>query len=532
MKKKMKWADKLGWQELALIGLVLFMAISHFAYVYISRQYPVWDENHYMTIAIGFYDLFHKSIFTIFHQTLTLSDYRQPLFGFILSLPLLLLGTEHAYKISLLTNGLYYLGSIVGVYFLAREYFSKSSSLLAAVIFAWSGKTLYYLHYTYSETAVTTWIVWATLFIVKAHFLTNRKYVILAGLMTALAVLTRWIAMPFLVCQIAVCFIGALYIFWKQSKQRNRIFINALLFISITGIVPIIIYYYPNFKAFSDYILRNRINEADWVTEYKFAEMVNTFSARSIMYYFNIISQNTIFLFIPFLIGVLVALRYVKKYLYPLIFFFGGYGFLTFIILWKEDRTIVPIYPSVAILSVVIFDHIKNRVIRTIAMIGVAVFAVVSFFGASWGVGPMGHQGLKDVVLPAFIHHPRRIYLTPHVWKPNPEYVNVYQVIQAIEQDKTFGQKAELVKLFTFEPVDNALNSILLYEKRNLVTLVTIPKEVDAMNADDYAVLEKADYMLTKGELLTDAMSLHMTLLKTIFVPIDGSTMYLYKRSE
>jgi hypothetical protein len=160
----------------------------------------------------------------------------------------------------------------------------------------------------------------------------------------------------------------------------------------------------------------------------------------------------------------------------------------------------------------------------------VAVFAVLSFFGASWGAGPMGHRGLKDVVLPAFIHHPRRIYLTPQVWKPNPEYVNVHLIINAIENDKKTSQKSILVKLFTFEPVDNALNSILLYEKRDLVTLVTIAKPADTMSSDEYGIVEKADYLLTKGEPLPAALTAHVFLLSKILVPIDGTTMYLYSR--
>ena len=531
MKRKTKWIKDVSWQELALIGFVGFMAFSHFLYVYLCRQYPVWDENHYMTVAIGFYDLFHTNIGTIFQKIFTLSDYRQPFFGFILSLPLLVFGTAHAYKLSLLTNGLFYLGTVVGVYFLAREYCSKTSSLLAAVIFAWSGKSLYYLHYTYSETAVTTWIIWAAFFIVKSKYLLNRKYVFLAGLMTAFAALTRWIAMPFLVCPIIIFGIGAMYKWWNNQKVRKTIILNGVLFVAVAVVFPFLVYYLPNFRAFTDYVSRNRANEADWVIEYKFAEMVNPFSTRSIMYYFNIISQNTIFLFLPFFIGVLAALRYLKKYFYPLIFFLGGYGFLTFFVLWKEDRTIVPIYPAMAVLSVIFFDHIKHKCFRIILLIAVTIAATLSFFGASWGFGPMGKQGLKDIVLPAFIHHPRRIYLTPQVWKPNMEYVNVYQIIQAIEQDKTTHERALLIKLFSFEPVDNALNSIFLYEKRNLVNLITISKEVDAMNVDERMTLEKADYILTKGEFLNDAV-LHMELLKPIYVPIDGSTMYLYSRGR
>lgn len=517
-RRKNNICTKASWQFLALIGLCIFMAMSHSLYVLLSRQYPVWDENHYMSLAIGFYDLFHKNIQTIWSQIWTIGNLRQPLYGFILSLPLFLFGTEHAYKIALLTNGVFYIGSIVGVYFLAREFCSKTPSLLAATLYAWYGNVLFYLHYTYSETAVTTWIVWATVFLVRSKFFSLRRPTVYAGIMTACALLTRWIAVPFLLGQGIVCLTRAVFGFFQKPKQRKLLFTNLILFITVGVIIPIVVYYLPNFKPFSEYIWRNRQHGAEWVAQFKFTEMANPLSTRSLMFYFNIISQNTIFLFVPFIIGILVAFRYTKKYLYILAAFAAGYGFLTLFAIWKEDRFIVPVYPVMAILSVVLFDHMKNRLLRMVLMIIVAFCAALSFFGASWGFGPMGTRGLMDVVLPAAIKHPRRIYLTPLVWKPNPEYVNVHLVIDAIATDKKDKKKAVLLKTFTYEPIDNALNAIVTYEKRDLVSIVSSP-------------IESSDYILTKDSPLPKSVK-NCVLMETIFVPIDASTVYLYKNTK
>ena len=532
-KKTLPGWKKLDWQDISLIAFILFMAVSHTLYVFISRQYPVWDENHYMSLAIGFYDLFHQSAGEIIRKIWTLSDYRQPLYGFILSLPLFLFGTLHAYKIALLTNGLLYAASIIGVYLLARQWCPKTTSLVAAMIFAWYGNVLFYLHYTYSETAVTACIVWATLFFVRSHFFTNRKFTCWAALLTTAAVLTRWIAVPFLVGPLAVCGIGAVITWIQDKKQRSVIVYNLLWFFALGVALPFFVYYLPNIKPFGAYLWRNRYYAPEWVAQFKDASMANPFSVRSLMFYFNIISQNTIFLFIPLAIGSVVALTHLKKYIYPLVLFICGYGFLTIFAIWKEDRFIVPLYPIMAILSVIVLDHIRNKWFRTLCVLYLMIVSTISFFGASWGYGPMGKRGLTDIVLPEFIRHPRRIYLTPIVWRPNVEYVNVHQIMDAISRDKETKEKQRLVKTFVYEPVDNALNAIVLYEQRDVVTVETVATTSSMMTDEVWRKTKQdADYILTKTTSVPEIYTENLILLRSIFVPIDSSTLYVYKNNR
>lgn len=521
------------WQKVWLCGFIVFIAVSYALYVAMCRQYPVWDENHYMSLALGFYDLFHKNVGDIIQKIWTLSDYRQPLYGFIISLPLFVFGTSHAYKIALLTNGLFYIGSIIGVYLLAREWCSKTTSLVASMVYAWYGNVLFYLHYTYSETAVTTCIVWATLFFVRSHFFTNRKYTRWAGVLTAGAVLTRWIAVPFLVGPLAVCGIGAVITWIQNKKKRRLITYNLLWFVAIGVAVPFFTYYLPNIKPFGAYLWRNRYYAPEWVAQFKDASMANPFSVRSLMFYFNVISQNTVFLFIPLAVGTVVAALHLKKYIYPLALFVSGYGFLTVFAIWKEDRFIVPLYPIMAVLSVIVVNHIRNKWLQICCIVYLVLFSTLSYFGASWGYGPMGKRGLTDIVLPALIHHPRRIYLTPIVWKPNVEYVNVHQIIYAIIADKKTPEKKLLVKTFTYEPIDNALNAIVSYEQRDVVALQTVATSSSQMTDELWNKTNlDADYILTRSIPVPEMHKRDCTLLQSIFVPIDGSTMYVYKNKR
>ncbi|MFH0749522.1 MAG: hypothetical protein V1917_01230 [Candidatus Gottesmanbacteria bacterium] len=74
------------------------MIVSYSVYVLICHKYSVWDENHYMSLAVGFYDLFHQGIWEMVRKIWTISGYRQPLYGFILSLPLCVFGTIKQYS--------------------------------------------------------------------------------------------------------------------------------------------------------------------------------------------------------------------------------------------------------------------------------------------------------------------------------------------------------------------------------------------------------------------------------------------------
>lgn len=532
MKKSIHKVHHFGLQEISLIALILLMAVSHTLYVLICRQYPVWDENQYMSLAIGFYDLFHKNIGTIWTQILTISDLRQPLYGFMLSVPLFIFGTAQSYKIALLMNGIFYLGSTVGIYLLTRQWCSKTASLLSAIIFAWYGNVLFYLHYTYSEMAATLWIVWATLYIVRSHFFTKRRETIIAGILTACAALTRWIALPFLIGPLAVCGIGALVEWWKYKKLRRTIMYHLLYFFVLGVLLPFFLYYLPNIKPFGDYVWRNRYYAPEWVAQFKDASMANPFSIRSLMFYFNIISQNTVFLLLPFLIGICFAIIHPKKYFYPLITFICGYGFLTIFAIWKEDRFIVPLYPVMASLSVIFFDSFRKKWMKTVCVFYLVGVSMMSFYGASWAYGPMGSRGLKDIVLPSFITHPRRIYLTPIVWPPNQEYVNVHEVIDAISADKKAPEKQKLVKTFTYDPVDNALNAIILYEKRDLVSLTTVATSSSLMTNDLWTSIGDANYVLTKTDPIPTPYNDTYVFMRSIFVPIDNSTLYLYSNKK
>lgn len=483
----------MGMNKWILLVICICIGISHVIYVNQSRQYPQWDEHSYLSLTMRNYDIFRNKGFLGLPEIIVSNTNRQPVYPLILSSIILLTGTAYSYKIALLFNGVFYIASIVGTYYLSKEFFDKKTSILGAILFATLGNALFYSHFTYTETPLTTFVIWSLLFM-------KRKKDVLGITLFAVATLTRFLAPIFLIGMLFVEGISAL------KKRRYRFFIS-LFFIGM--VIPVIFYFFPNWGAFREYIQNNQGLGAQWVAQYRLPEMANTFSTRSIMYYFNILSQNTIFIFAAFAIGFLYCVFHIKKTLSLLLSFILPYAFLTFIVIWKEDRFLVPLYPVFAIITAASILWFKEGMVKTFFTTFLVVISLLNFLGAVWGIGPMGKKGLTDIVLPSFIHHPRRIYLTPLVWTPNKEYINAHQLFEIIGDKR--GE--EILQLFEYEPWDTAVYSILSYEKRGWFT-IRREKVVD----------EKATYILTKNVTLAENQ------IGSIYLPIDGSIVYVYKR--
>lgn len=545
------------WELCILCGVIL---ISHIFYVIRTHQYPEQDEHVYLSFAVQFYDILKHPGRDILWQIFQVNRYRQPLYGFLLAIPLLFTGTAYTYKLALLCNAVFYIATIVGLYFLAKEFISKKSAFLASVIFSFYGFPLFYLHFTYSETSVTAFVVFSLLFLRKTRYFLNTTYTIWFALFFLLGNFVRWVVPLFVIGSLLADFSAGIYVQFNKKKRYIKIFTLNLFIFFIIGLLPILsLFYIPNILFFKIYVGENVAHGAEWMTTMVHPDLKgiqHVFSIHSIMFYFNIFSEQTVFFFALFLAGFIICVRFFRKYAFLLLGFIFSYSFFTFGSALKFDRYIVPIYPLMAVISAVTFDYVKNKTVLTICIILTIGIGFLNFLGSSWAIGPMGKQGLKDIVLPSFFPHPRRIYLTPMVWPPRKEELNADLFINLIHND--FGVKKKVPKVlatFAYHPFDNAVYSILTYEKRNIISSDTIR----GMQAEDYFMLftkiNETDYLVLKDKNAiesyisndnTQSYMLHrfndvmnmpgfalpsaFHLVGRIHIPLDNSNMRLYRR--
>lgn len=506
-------------QTFSLLLLCLTVAVSHILYVTKTHQYPQWDEHNYLSLSIKYYDILRSPTIDLHQRLLAATGYLQPLYSLIISIFLLIFGLSHTYTLALVLNGMFFMATIIGAYHLAREIFDKTTGIIAAIVFAGLGNALFYSRFSYTETVATAFIVWSLVYLWQTHGFTRRRETIIAGLLVALAALTRWIALVFVAGPVIILAVDAAGRMIRKPKERKKAAVNLLLFGVLAIGAPVVLYFIPNWSEFISYVERNQQQGAAWVAQYRFAEMVNTFSTRSVMYYFNILSQNTVYIFLAFAAGFLVSLWNLRKTAFLLAAFIVPYAFLTFVAVWKEDRFLVPLYPVFAVIAASAVYPIRNKLGKIALMSGLIALSILSFFGASWGIGPMGKRGLTDIVLPSYIHHPRRIYLTPLVWPPTREYLNAHLIAQSIRESSQPGAAPIVVGAFTSEPLDNALQSIVWYHERSLMQYKKPPFDLKA-----------ADFVLTKSNDVKIEDLESFRFIANIPIPMDNSTVTIYKK--
>lgn len=541
----------------SVVVLCIVLFISHTLYVLKTYQYPQGglDEPVYMQAALDMYDLIRdgkiSDVFTVIVD-------RQPLYPFFLALPLLVFGTVHFYTIALWLNIIFYLITVLSIFYLGRIYMSKWSSFMAATLFATYGFPLFYLHFAYSETATTAFTTLSLYFLAKLNKSYSIRNSLYFSLFFTVSSLTRWVAPLFIIGPFLQKALGMLI-----SKSYKNIIYFSIVFILI-GILPsLLMYYIPNKEFFLGYIRSNQTHGARWALEsLGITASQGVFSVRSVMYYLNILSQQGIYFWLLFVFGFIVSIRYIRRYLFILLGFVVPYAIFTFSTVWKGDRFIVPIYPFMALISAVSFDHMKKGVVRSGVMVITLLLCVLNLLGASWGIGPLGKQGLKDIVLPEFIHHPRRIYLTSMVWPPRPNEGNVPKLVSILRNDWG-SRKGEFVHtlMFYMPQIDNALYQVFDLEQRGISRgTVLYPYHKGQIDEFLHNVLQ-ADYILTKsGDVddhylekdnadsngfgyyvrqFRDRMNLpaaHMPkgydIVGSMYVPFDGSTLTVYRKNR
>lgn len=547
-----------------LIGVLLF---SHTLYVLETHQYPQGglDEPVYLDGALSMYDAIRSDGIGAWQRVLTTMVNRQPLYPLFMVPFLFIFGTWHLYKIGLLLNGLYYVITIISVYALGRRFLSKRSSFLASYIFSCYGFPLFYLHFTYSETAVTAFSLASVTFLAWTKGFTKIFSVIGFSAFFGVASLVRWVAPLFIVGPYIVELISG-FVERRTDSPKHGIWVarGVFVFILLGVIPPLVFHYLPQWTYFFGYIHSNTSNSKQWAEQYLgISSAQSVFSVRSIMFYLNILSQQGIYFWVLFVAGFLVSVRFIKKYVFFLTGFIVPYAIFTFGSSWKGDRFILPIYPFMALVSAVVFDHVRHVWIRRLLIFLTLVIGCLNFIGASWGLGPLGQQGLKDIVLPEFIHHPRRMYLTTMVWPPRPNEVNIDAVTDLIRSDWKNTQRQPVVALGFFLPqMENGLGEVWGREQRgtaSILFLYTIKKSDQEVflrhatlsdyillkdgsvdNTNDTTLIEPSDdayyfvRLLSKKYQTSGAwvLPLEYEMIGKISVPIDQSTMTIYKKTH
>lgn len=467
-----------------------------------SYKVPEWDEQHYMRMATEFYRLIKYNLsFSTPYEMLQVVPFRQPGYPLLIVPFLMLFGLANAYFWGIFTNGLLYIVSIFGIYFLARNFLSKLASFLAAFVFALYGWTLLHLHLTYSETTTSAFTILTILFLIKSNYFQNRKYSLLFGLFLGLGLLVKWITIVYV-------FGPMLFVFYQIFKKRlfksKRILIHGTIALFIALIVSFYPYY-QNYYWIFQYFYGHRAGGPMWqiVSEPE----RNPFSSYSLTFYLNSFAQLGIFYFILIIAGTVLAIRR-KSDLKPILLAVViSYLFSAFALL-KAERHIIPIYPYLAILSASVFDYVKGK-LRVSLIVLTVVLSIGSFLGSVWGKGPM-KESLYSLSIELPFGQFKKIYLTTISRPPYIYKISGKEILDFIVRDsKSSGiESPQILALFYYRSLDEPLMTYNLYNYEkplNINNFVgTIINDPDKDTAYFTNIIKNTDYVLIKSGQITD----------------------------
>lgn len=510
---------------LGVVSLVLIASVVRYGLR--SYKIPEWDEQHYMRMATEFYRLikYHLSWSTPY-EMLQIVPFRQPGYPLIILPFLFLFGLSKAYFLGIFTNGLLYIATIFGIYFLSRNFLNKFASFLSALIFSFYGWTLLHLHLTYSETASSAFIVWTIFFLIKSNLFQNKKYSLLFGIFLGLGLLVRWIIILYIFAPLLYVF----FLIFKKKLIKKRILQN----IGFSFFVSFLISFYPYlqnnywiFNYFRDVAVGSPVWQALPQSE------TNPLSIYSLTFYLNTFAQLGIFFFILIIVGFILALRRsnIKPVLLVVIF---GYLFSVLAPI-KGERYIVPIFPYLAILSAFVFDHIKNIKFRTFLIAFAIILSIVSFLGSTWGKGPM-KQSLYSLPIDLPFGQLKKIYLTTYSRPPYIYKISGKEILDFIVDDseKSEIKNPQVLSLFYYRPLDEPLMTYNLYNLEKPLQINNFVGTVlgDPDQGSDYvlSVVQNSDYILTKNGKRVDRYfsEINYKTLEALIALFDESNILDY----
>ena len=540
-----------------LLAICTTILLSHSLYVIKTQQYPKMDEHSYMELGVAYYRILKEPSLSspseIMRYTQDHPPFRQPFYPLLLSFSFLLFGIENSYKTAIWLNGVFYAVSIIGIYYLGKEFLSKNAGIIASLVFAFYGFPLFYLHFTYSETVTTSFVVLTLLFLAKSKDFMLRRYSVLFALSLLVGAMTRWVVGIFLIGPIAISFVRVLL---KRNKKKWSVQLRNILLIFLI-LLPGALFYIGNQASLRSYVGSNLHFGSKWVVEYiGNPYLKNSFSLQSFAYYFKVFEQNTIFFFLLFIMGLAYSIFKPKKYIFLILAFFVPYFFLTVGATFKADRFIIPIYPVIALITAVLIDRIKNNRARIVLIFLIIILSISNFLSASWGKGLFGSEGLKSIILPMPVGHPRLIHLNPIVWPPSKDLTRASEILDAIEKDAKKNKKEiAFLAFYNNQEINNAIytRSNYLQEKHyrfeSLQPLVGKDRYVDF-----FRTITETNYILVKDKRIIDnslppenlevieqvnkvfemkgRLPSEFEEMKTIQIPFDNSKITIYKKTK
>lgn len=409
--------------------LIAGAVISNIFWISENQSPPLWDIAGHSNRSAYFAQLLSQGEFKAVFNFNTI----YPPFAYLVTALFFLIGGWSALipSLSLLPFLILF---VLATYSLANSLYRRRDLALAVAALALAYPLL--AHFTriydldFPQAALTTAAIAALL---KTKRLTDRRWVIWSALAIALAILTKWTAVIFMVVPL-VWELGAAVrnkVDWKKSLTNLGILGGLILAL----VLP---WYIRHGRAIYDSSVATRNNVFSVPFE-------NLWSWGNISFYAKQTSRAITWpLAIAFIAGLLILFWKQRKVAVYLLFAIGvPYLFLTFALYSKESRYFLPVFPLLAVITMS-FLLLSRKIWRVVGGIGLALVAGLFWLQTSFAVPVINASAQKTLRLDDAYGFQKVMSEKPYFGFtfPTAYHKNLPEIIEGLKNDVAVNQPA------------------------------------------------------------------------------------------
>ena len=274
-----------------------------------------------------------------------------------------------------LVNGLYLFILLLSVFFAAEKIAGRKAAFIAAFLVATFPAVIAYSRDFLLEFPLAALTALSYLFFLKSDSFALRKYAVLFGVSSGLAVLTKTMGIVFFVMP----FLYGIYVFIRNSEETRK----NVIWTFIAAFCVLAVYYIPNFKQIFGYLFYYGIGAGSQNYDQGASEMA---SFRYWTLYFEAIACRGIS--IPYILLFIVtaaAILFSKKkklsreYWLLWLWFICGYVLLSIPHNKGFEQYALPILPPLAIIIAVHISKISFKTLKYIMLTSVLLIGTTNY---------------------------------------------------------------------------------------------------------------------------------------------------------
>ncbi len=503
-----------------LILSMLFITSTISDILWLSKETvpPGWDESLHLTKSLQYYDVIMSNQWNLL---IKIDDYYPPFYHLSTFIPYILFGTST--DSAIFVNIIYFGILLFSVYGIGKHFGGEQSGLIGSLLIVLYPGIVGIRRFFVIDNGVVALVALSIYLLLLSDKFKNVKFTLYFGLVSGLAVLSKWTAVFFIIPP----FLVVCYDSFVKNKKMPPV---AFYCMAILGVVVCLTWYWEHFM---DVYTKISWGNVYWGT---MEGDPDVFSIESFLYYGKslINAQISFFFFLLFLIG---AIKYRNQVLL-LSWIIVPYVVMT-LMKNKNERYTLPSIAAVAIITALWIASIKTKQTKTV------IIATVLIVGA----GQLLILGLIPEPTPLMVGGiaitPGQIYGTRPPMTDNWHTEDIVSVlVDDIGRNSRIKGRTVHVATVVDSPYINGLTvGYYAYMKHLNVNSISVTDFeasqpfIDNYYRFDYLIIKNDKYHMTGRKDMMIEMNNYFNEHKTGWTPIgtfdlpDMTNLTLYKNT-